>query len=181
MLCYIGMYVFFEGFGMASPFLPKIIVTIFSNLIIGLGIFLPFIAYGFLLMKTTSINDLAISLDQMKAPNAVIISLLVLFRFIPTISEEKRSISNAMKLRGIGFGLKSLVTKPMKTFEYMYIPMLFTLLKSGEELTVASLTRGLGGAQKRTYIRTVKIGTPDFVVLSIFFAMMVLIFFIARA
>ncbi len=177
-LIYLGMYAFFEAFGLISSFLPKIIVTILSHLIIGVGLFLPFIAYGFLLIRTTEINDLAIALDKMKMPNSVIISFLVLFRFIPTIKEEKQAIANAMKLRGISFGFKSLATQPMKTFEYMYIPMLFSLLKSGEELTVASLTRGLGGEQKRTYLRTVKMGAVDYGVLFIFLIMMVFVFFV---
>ena len=175
---YLIIYGIIIGIGFISHWIPEAIIAVFGTLIIMIKLFLPFIAFGLLLVRTTSINDIAIVLDKMRLPDSIIIPLLVLFRFIPTIHEERLAIAKAMKLRGIGFGLKSLLLHPVKTVEYMYIPMLFTLIKSGEELTIASLTRGLGGKQRRTYIRDVIMGVQDYVVLSLFFLLIVFVIYI---
>lgn len=168
---YLIIYSFLTIIKLLTPILPTILVHMFGTLIISFEMFLPFIAYGMVLIKTSSINEVAISLDNIKAPNFIIIPLLVLFRFFPTIREEKIAISESMKLRGVNFGFKNFIIHPYRTMEFMYVPMLFVLVKTGEELTVASLTRGLGGEEKRTYIKDVKFKFIDILAISLFILM----------
>ena len=49
---------------------------------------LPIFMAGILLMKTTSVSEFMLSFERMHLPNKLIIPLSVMFRFIPTISEE---------------------------------------------------------------------------------------------
>lgn len=165
---YLIIYAVLTGIKIIAPYMPHALISVFATLVISFEMFLPFIAYGMVLVKTSSINEVAIALDNMRAPNFIIIPLLVLFRFFPTIHEERVAISESMKLRGINFGVKSFLLHPIRTTEYLYVPMLFILVKTGEELTVASLTRGLGGKEKRTYTKDVSIKSLDIFVLTIF-------------
>lgn len=175
---YVLIYAVIISIGVFSGYIPDLIITFTGTIIVSLQIFLPFIAYGLLLIQTTAISEVAYMVDQIRMPNGLIIPLLVMFRFFPTIREERKMISDAMKLRGIGVDFKNILCHPLKTAEFIYVPMLFTLLNIGAELTVASLTRGLGGVPKRSYLSTVHMNWQDTIVLAIFFAMIVFSFYL---
>ncbi len=147
---------------------PNILKSIWAAFSVAFFVFYPLMLYGALLILTTRVSELGVAMEKLKAPTAVKVSVLVMFRFIPTIARETKSISNAMKLRGLSFGLISLVTKPLKTIECMYVPLLYSLIKTGDELTVASLTRGLGLYKQRSYARDIGFSLFDVIVISVF-------------
>ena len=126
---------------------------------------LPIFMAGILLMKTTSVSELMLSFDRMHLPNKLTIPLSVMFRFIPTISEEWRSIRDAMRFRGIGISVCSVLTKPMMTLEYTMVPLLMSTATIADELAAASLSRGLDADTKRTCIEDVKLRPPDYLLI----------------
>ncbi|MEL7436775.1 MAG: energy-coupling factor transporter transmembrane component T, partial [Chloroflexota bacterium] len=147
-LLYIGgFYAILFTIDYAMGFAPENLLLLWNTLSIPFFIFLPFIMYAMLFFTTTTINDAAAAFQKMRMPSFVLIPLLVMFRFIPTIYQEFRAITNAMKLRGVAGG-----GNPVRAVEYVYVPLLFSLVKIGEELTLASLTRGLGLHKDRTYV-----------------------------
>ena len=84
------------------------------------------------------------------------IPLAVMIRFFPTVFDEARDIGNAMRMRGIRlFSLRTL-KNPLAILEYRLIPLLVSLTKIGDELSVAATTRGLSPETRRSCI--VKIG-----------------------
>ena len=76
----------------------------------------------------------------------IVIPLSVIFRFFPTVSEEYQAIRDAMKMRGIRFGGKN----PFLMVEYRLVPLIVSVVKIGDELSAAALTRGLGAPGRRT-------------------------------
>ena len=118
---------------------------------------LPIFMAGILLMKTTSVSEFMLSFERMHLPNKLIIPLSVMFRFIPTISEEWHSIRDAMRFRGIGISVRSVLTKPMMTLEYT--------ATISDELAAASLSRGLDADTKRTCIEDIRLRTQDFLLI----------------
>ena len=94
----------------------------------------------------------------MHVSQKITIPLAVMFRFFPTVVEEAGSINKAMAMRDIKFGGK----KALQMIEYRLIPMMTCSVKIGQELSAASLTRGLGGPGKRTNICKIGFGWPDF-------------------
>lgn len=122
---------------------------------------LPIFMAGILLMKTTSVSEFMLSFDRMHLPNKLTIPLSVMFRFIPTISEEWHSIWDAMRFRGIGVSVRSVLTKPMMTLEYTMVPLLMSTATIADELAAASLSRGLDADIKRTCIEDVKLRAQD--------------------
>lgn len=177
---YILVYLFIFTFEILTPFFPMIIVRILTPTIISLQMFLPFIIFGALLIKTSKISDVANVLDKIHCPNVLLIPFLVLLRFFPTVTQEIKNISNAMKLRNLNFGLKSFITRPMKTVEYLYVPLLYSMVKLGNELTVASLTRGLGSDEQRTYKNDVRFHIVDLVLIIIFVLLMIISFVLGK-
>jgi energy-coupling factor transporter transmembrane protein EcfT len=126
---------------------------------------LPIFMAGILLMKTTSVSEFMLSFERMHLPNKLIIPLSVMFRFIPTISEEWHSIRDAMRFRGIGISVRSVLTKPMMTLEYTMVPLLMSTATISDELAAASLSRGLDADTKRTCIEDIRLRTQDFLLI----------------
>ena len=64
-----------------------------------------------------------------------------------------------MRMRGIRFGGKH----PGKMIEYRLIPLMISVVKIGDELSAAALTRGLGAPVKRTDICNIGFHLQDMV------------------
>lgn len=122
--------------------------------------FLPGILTGMYLVSTTSVSEFICAMERMHVPQVITIPLSVMFRFFPTVAEEASSINKAMAMRDIKFGGK----KVFKMIEYRLIPMITCSVKIGQELSAASLTRGLGGPEKRTNICKIGFGWADLLV-----------------
>ena len=110
--------------------------------------FAPGIMMGAFLIASTSVSDFIAAMKRMHVSEKIIIPLSVIFRFFPTIGEENAAISDAMRMRGIRFGGRH----PGKMLEYRLIPLMISIVKIGDELSAAALTRGLGAPVRRTDI-----------------------------
>lgn len=156
------MYAFLFLGNYLMGFAAENAIQIWNAISLPFFIFLPFFMYSILFFTTTSVGDAAAAFQKIRLPHFILIPLLVMFRFLPTIHQEFRAITNAMKLRGaVGRG------NPFRTMEYIYVPLLFSLVKSSEELTLASLTRGLGLYKDRTYVNDPQMKWFDFAVLAV--------------
>ena len=107
-------------------------------------------------------------MEKSNIPKDIIIPLSVVFRYIPSVFEEIRSITNAMKMRGFGFNIKSF-KNPLKLIEFYMIPILISAVKTADELSAASLTRGLSSPGKRTHLLEVKFTKIDYALLAVTF------------
>jgi energy-coupling factor transporter transmembrane protein EcfT len=111
---------------------------------------MPGLIMGFYFMQNTEVSEFIASMERMGVTNKIVLPLCVVFRFFPTVKEEYDAIRNGMKMQGITF--LSLIVHPIKFIEYQLVPLIISVVKIGEELMVASLTRGLGAPNKRTNI-----------------------------
>lgn len=123
--------------------------------------FSPSFAAAYVLVTTTTVSELIASMERLHMPKQITIPMAVMFRFFPTLMEEWRAIGDAMKMRGVGWGGK----KAGAILEYRLVPMLMCSVKIGEELSAASLTRGLGGPVKRTNICKIGLHIQDIALL----------------
>ncbi len=112
--------------------------------------FIPGFIAGYYMISTTTVSEFQSAMMRMHISDAISIPFSVVFRFIPTILEESQSINSAMKMRGIR---KSTIFKsPILYLEYKIVPLMMSVVRVGEELSAASLTKGLGNKCRRTNI-----------------------------
>ena len=128
--------------------------------------FMPAMITAWYVVRTTKIDEFVSAMQKMHMPDGITISLAVVMRFFPTIKEEYMAICDAMKMRGIAFGQGSIA----KMIEYRMIPLLFSCVNIGDELSAAAITRGLGGKVKRTSVETLKMGVKDILLMIVFTA-----------
>ncbi|MDO5718586.1 MAG: energy-coupling factor transporter transmembrane component T [Tissierellia bacterium] len=120
------------------------------------------------MVLTTTMPEFSLALEKMKVPLGIQIILLVMIRYFPTIRVEFKSILNAMKLRGVNFSPVGFIKHPVKTVEYIYVPLVYSLIKTGDELTIAALTRGLGLYDSRTYLAEIGFSYRDILIVLIY-------------
>ncbi|MDR2673106.1 MAG: energy-coupling factor transporter transmembrane protein EcfT [Coriobacteriales bacterium] len=115
------------------------------------------------MMATTTVGDLVSALQKLHIPKVVVIPFTVMLRFFPTAKEEFAAIRDAAKLRGLRFGM-----------ERTLVPMMLRSANIAEELSAASVTRGIECTNTRTSIRELRLGAPDCVLVAVFFVLNVL-------
>lgn len=131
--------------------------TIFIILITGfLCQFLPSMYLATFLMKTTPVREFIASMKCMHMPDAIVIPISVMFRFIPSIGEEYQMIRRAMYMRSIASA-----RNPIQMMEYRIVPLLMSVLNIGNELSMAAVARGLGANTKRTSVYQVHLHAGD--------------------
>lgn len=140
------------------PYLAAMLWGLLSELIFR---FFPVFMFGYYIIESTKPNEFIAAVSRWHVPDALIIPISVVFRFIPTLGEENRSISSAMRMREIGFGTPRFWRNPAMMLEYRLIPLMMSIAKIGEELSAAALTRGLGGLKKRTCLVELHFGIYD--------------------
>lgn len=119
---------------------------------------------GYSIMASISVSEFITSMERMYVPSAITIPLSVMFRFFPTISEENLAISEMMKVR----------KSKTKRMEYQLVPVMMSTVRIADELSQASMTKGLGGSDKRTHICKVGFRVQDYVLILILGIMLIL-------
>lgn len=125
--------------------------------------FAPTIITVWYCISTTKISEFMAAMNCMHVPQGLSISIAVMMRFFPTLAEEYRFIRDAMKMRGIQFG----GGKATKMITYRLIPLMFSSISIGDELSAAAVTRGLGAPVKRTNVCEIGFHIRDFLIIAV--------------
>lgn len=143
------------------------IVYMLGGIVVFVRMFFPLFMVFTLLIQTTRVSEFLAAFDRMHLPDKIKIPFSVMFRFFPTMGEEWNSIQSAMRLRGISLNLRNLIARPAQVFEYTLVPLLANSALIADEISVASLSRGLGAKTRRTCLTKVGMGVFDYLVLAI--------------
>ena len=87
---------------------------------------------------TTPPGKISAFLSSIRLPTSVILGVLVVFRFFPTMKSELRSVYLSMKNRNLT-GIKQILKAPAKTCEYVLIPLLVRILMIADQLSVSAI------------------------------------------
>ncbi len=139
-----------------SDYIVLAYIAMFANT---LRLMLPVIAMGTYTFSSTKVSEMSCALRCMHVSENIIIPLVVMIRFFPTAKEDFIHIKEAMTLRGIEIS----VFHPIQTLEYILIPLLMNSSFVANDLTVASLTKGLSIQGKHTSIAKLYLTLYDFV------------------
>lgn len=143
--------------GMACTFLSSVVVFSFPML-------LSFV----LLMRTTRISQFMAAFRAMHLPLKVIIPVAVIIRFVPSVADEWNGIRKAMAFRGISLEPADIIKAPLKTVEYVLIPLLFSCISVMDEMAAAALARGIESEGERSSYEKVKLASVDYIVMLVF-------------
>ena len=120
--------------------------------------------------NTIKITDLVTALQNIHMPKGLTITLAVVFRYLPTVSEEFAAIKKTMRLRNIEPSFINIVCHPVRMCEYSIVPLIIRSMKIADELSASAMTRGLDLEGKRTSYKEVRLGFSDIAVFLVFAA-----------
>lgn len=129
-------------------------VTVFKNihdtwsiigsfLIIGGRRILPTIMAATFEIKHTHVSEWMRSLQRMHVPFDIILPLVVVFRFFPTLTDNLKNIIKALQFRGLIFSKLALIVHPVRAIEYVLVPMISSADTVASELSSVVITRGI--------------------------------------
>lgn len=120
----------------------------------------PGIVFGFYLISTIEAADLLAALDRMHLPKAVIWTMSIVLRFFPTVGEELSATWDGVRVRGHSLGYCLL--HPIGTLVDVFVPLIVSVVNIGDELLMATLTKGFSVHGERSSISEPKLRFRDY-------------------
>ncbi|GAB78969.1 putative ABC transporter permease protein [Austwickia chelonae NBRC 105200] len=137
---------------------------------------------GIYVVLTVRPADLAALLYTVHAPRWLTVPVIVMLRFFPQARREFTAIFEAMSLRGITFGPADILRHPLRSLEYLLVPMLVSCSRIADDLTASGLVRGLGGPAVPTALRDLSLTWRDALALPVIAGVLLLgVFRVASA
>ena len=138
--------------------------TLFYVLTISLK-YLSLLPMALILIFTTHPAKFACSLNKIGIPYKIAYTFNIIFRYIPDIQNEFKTISHAQAARGLSYGKdeKSLI-KRIKNIFNTTIPLLNSSLDKIDKITNAMELREFGKYKKRTWYNDTKLRSADYIV-----------------
>ena len=122
---------------------------------------LPLAVSFYLVTKTVTVGAYISAFTAMRLPGVVIIPMAVMFRFVPTMTEEWQAVSQALRLRGLGATGINSILHPMRLLEYLLVPFLLQCSEVVDEMSAAVMARGFDKDRPRTNYLELKLGVLD--------------------
>lgn len=135
-----------------------------------LGLFHKVYACGMLagiVLSATKVSEFLSAMNRIHAPKEFVIPLAVMLRYIPTIQEDWQYIKDAMRMRDISPSLGGFLSHPKTTIECIYVPLMMAASKAADELSIASVTRGIENPLPRTCLVQIKCRAADWGVMAV--------------
>ena len=120
-----------------------------------------------IVLSTTKVSEFLSAMNRIHAPKKLVIPLAVMLRYVPTIQEDWRFIKDAMRMRDVSPSLGGFLSHPGMTVECIYVPLMMMASKAADELSIASVTRGIENPNPRTCLVQIKCGIADWMAMLI--------------
>ncbi len=120
-----------------------------------------------LVIATTKVGEFLSAMARLRVPKKLTIPLAVMLRYLPTIREDWHFIRDAMRLRDVSPTLWGFLTAPAMTLNCIYVPLLTAASKAADELSIASVTRGIENPQNRTSLVKIQMRPADWLTIAL--------------
>jgi energy-coupling factor transport system permease protein len=109
-----------------------------------------------LLASTTAPSDLVRALQAVRLPGFLVLSIMLIWRFMPLMQQEVQRIIEANQLRGV-----NLARQPRQWFSGLFLPLIFRMVVYADEVTIGLETRGYDPIAPRSNSHPLKWRTDD--------------------
>lgn len=139
---------------------PEYVTSYIALFLVGGRRFLPCFMIGGSILKG-SVHEFIVAMRTWHMPEGLLIAIAVMMRFLPTIKEHYRMIYDSLKIRGIFTSRWMIIRHPLMFFEYILVPLLMNATRIAQDLTIASMTKGVASQRKTSYM-TYRFGLVDY-------------------
>lgn len=121
-----------------------------------------------IIISTTRVSEFITAMYKLHVPQKIVIPLAVMLRYLPAIKEDMGYIKDAMRLRDVSPSFFGFLQNPIMIVECIYVPLMMMASKTADELTIASITRGIENPVKRTSFIHIGFHKRDVIIMIIF-------------
>ena len=121
-----------------------------------------------LVIATTKVGEFLSAMARLHVPKRLTIPIAVMLRYLPTIREDWHAIRDAMRLRDVSPTFFGFLKAPAMTVNCIYVPLLTAASKAADELSVASVTRGIENPKPRTCLVKIRMRAADWLAMALF-------------
>lgn len=140
---------------------PEYVTSYIALFLVGVRRFLPCFMIGGSILKG-SVHEFIVAMRTWHMPEGLLIAIAVMMRFLPTIKEHYRMIYDSLKIRGIFTSRWMIIRHPLMFFEYILVPLLMNATRIAQDLTIASMTKGVASQKRKTSYMTYRFGLVDY-------------------
>ena len=126
-----------------------------------------------LVISTTKVGEFLSAMTKLHVPKKLTIPIAVMLRYLPTIREDWHSVKDAMRLRDVSPTFWGFLKAPAMTVNCIYVPLLTAASKAADELSIASVTRGIESPKPRTCLVNIQMKAADWLAMALFAAFLV--------
>ena len=119
-----------------------------------------------LVISTTRVGEFLSAMAQLHCPKKLSIPIAVMLRYLPTIREDWHYIKDAMRLRDVSPTFWGFLKAPAMTVNCIYVPLLTAASKAADELSIASVTRGIENPKPRTCLVEIQMRAADWLTMA---------------
>lgn len=123
-----------------------------------------------IVIATTRVGEFLSAMARLHCPKKLTIPIAVMLRYLPTIREDWHFIKDAMRLRDVSPSLLGFLKSPGMTVNCIYVPLLTAASKAADELSIASVTRGIENPKPRTCLVKIQMRAADWAAIILFAA-----------
>ena len=123
-----------------------------------------------LVISTTRVGEFLSAMARLHAPKKLTIPIAVMLRYLPAIREDWHYIKDAMRLRDVSPTLWGFLKAPAMTVNCIYVPLLTAASRAADELSIASVTRGIENPKPRTCLVRIQMRAADWLAMALFLA-----------
>ncbi len=126
-----------------------------------------------LVISTTKVGEFLSAMARLRISKKLTIPIAVMLRYLPTIRGDWHFIKDAMRLRDVSPTLWGFLKAPAMTVNCIYVPLLTAASKAADELSIASVTRGIENPKPRTCLVEIQMRAADCLSAALFLAFLV--------
>jgi len=132
---------------------------------------------GLVFFTTTHYKDIILGLRKLHVPYLICLTIALFFRFIPTVSLDLATITDAQRSRGFALERASAFQR-MKRIIVLMVPLLITSFRRIEITGRALEARAFdfSTSKTRTYYFDIPLSKTDYLIIFFFIALMILVF-----
>lgn len=175
MLMWVGAVICMELMALVSP---RMAASSLSSLMLPFLRSLVLINTLLAMALSSRIQGILTTLKALRLPYWLYIPAAVMVRFLPSLMEDVRQISEAVKTKGYSLHPASLLLAPRQTMRLLFVPVLFRALRTSDELGIAAELKGVGYSNNISRFREQHFSNVDYGVLALSTGLFVLSFVI---
>ena len=127
----------------------------------------PVLAMSLVVFTRVPMGEVMAALGKLRLPGTLLVVIMVIYRYIPTLLGELRIIASAARLRGSEATWRRWLRHPLAELEHAVVPVLMRSGRISDELSAVAACKGLDPSHRRSAMTAPRLEVVDWVLMTL--------------